>query len=567
MVSDPQVNKFRVIAQDPTVKHNQRILTTEVSIPKEELQIGPRGYRVSVVDYDSTRRTFYEPADLGDGSKFNTAPDDVLINNPCFHAQNVYAITMRTLSRFEFALGRRIPWAFYGHQLMIAPHAIQDANAFYSERDHGLFFGYFLGKDDNIVFTCLSHDIIAHETAHALLDGLRDHYTDPSRADQAAYHEGFSDIVALLSVFSLKDVVKAIVGSASNQGQNRSVLTADWLKKSALLGLAEEMGKELSLSGLRRDALRRSAMMTPDPSLLDTREYQECHLRGEIFVAAVLNAFTHVWEKRLTPFNDPVPFERVSEEGASAAEHLLNISIRALDYCPPVDIDFSDVLSAILTADWELVPNDSKYGYRNLLRTGFKDWGITPASKKKENVEEGIWLKPEIETNKPLNYDNVHFESLKRDPDEIHRFLWDNRDKLGVFEWAFTKVNWVRPCIRVGPDGFVLHETIAEYIQMIDLEAKDLHVLELKKPEDMPEDVLIRLYGGGTLIFDEFGRLKYHVHKHIDNTDRQQKKIDYMWDTGMLDRYNRIGVSKPVPPSEQFALWHRLRLGGFTGGV
>jgi hypothetical protein len=125
----------------------------------------------------------------------------------------------------------------------------------------------------------------------------------------------------------------------------------------------------------------------------------------------------------------------------------------------------------------------------------------------------------------------------------------------------------VRPCIRVGPDGFVLHETIAEYIQMIDLEAKDLHGLGLKKPEDMPDDGLIRLYGGGTLIFDEFGRLKYHVHKHIDNAVRQQKKIDYMWDAGMLDRYNRIGVSKPVPPSEQFALWHRLRLGGFTGGV
>ena len=121
-----------------------------------------------------------------------------LLADPNFHAQHTYAIVMRVLARFEFALGRRVKWGFHGHQLHIAPHAFCEANAFYSKEDRALYFGYFWNKKKEPVFTCLSHDIVAHETTHALLDGLRNRYSDPSGPDQAAFHEGFSDVVALL---------------------------------------------------------------------------------------------------------------------------------------------------------------------------------------------------------------------------------------------------------------------------------------------------------------------------------------------------------------------------------
>lgn len=549
---------FTIIAQDLTIKADGRAITAVVDVAEELLMAGPRGHRVSIVDYDTTRRIFYEPAECPPGTDYGKeVAEEVLRSDVRFHAQNVYAIVMRTLARFEFALGRRVPWGFYGHHLYVAPHAFEDANAFYSERDHSLLFGYFRGTSGKTVLTCLSHDIVAHEATHALLDGLRDHYTDPSVRDQPAFHEGFADIVALLSVFSLRELVEGIIGESGTLSEEGA--TADWLKHSALVGLAEQMGQELSPSTARCEALRLSARLTPDPLALEKPEFDAPHRRGEVLVAALMETLVNVWETRLKYLQmDPPPPDRIFEEGANAANHLLTIAVRALDYCPAVDLTFADYLSAVLTADKELFPDDRPYGYRELLRGSFEAWGIHPASAQPD----GTWVSPKT----PLKYEGVHFESLQRDHDEVFRFLWENRGDLHVYEDAFAKVNWVRPVVRVGPDGFVLRETVAEYIQKIEVEARQLKELDIDTPDDLPDDAPVTLYGGGTLIFDEFGQLKYEVHKSIDNTTRQAEKIAYWWESGMYGAKGEMGVPLSASPTDQFALWHRLRMIGVSGG-
>jgi hypothetical protein len=268
-VLSPRTRRITVIAQDPSVRRGGRIVMGKIAIPREELREGPWGHRVQVVDYDASLDRYLrpKPPPIQD-DPFTGKDPDRLIGDPEFHAWNCYAIVMSTLASFEFALGRRIAWSFGGHQIKVVPHAFADANAFYSRQDEAILFGYFQGYKD-IVFTCLSHDVIAHETTYALLDGLRERYMDPSSPDQAAFHEGFADIVALLSVFAMPGVVEQIIDLSEDAENERreplrriliSQLTEERLFRG-LLALGEQMGEEIQR--VRGAALRHSGELKP----------------------------------------------------------------------------------------------------------------------------------------------------------------------------------------------------------------------------------------------------------------------------------------------------------------
>lgn len=570
----PKTRRMTIAAKDPSAKgHDGAILTAEVEVPYEDLEDGPRGHRVHVVDYDASHGTLYKPAPVD-----SPAAGDPL-SDPAFHARSVYATVMQQLARFEFALGRRVSWGFGGHQIYVFPHAFAETNAFYSEANRCLLFGYGKDRFGANVYTCLSHDIVAHETSHALLSGLRNSYTLPSSPDQAAFHEGFSDIVALLSVFTMTDVVRALLAAEGEATVRKDRLEVEALRSGALTALAGQMGEVLS-SGRAR-ALRIAAKREPDPTTLKTPKFVECHLRGEVLSGAVLRAFVDVWHTRLqswVPFlaGDDAPLDRVVEDAQDAAEQLLTIAIRALDYCPVVDIQFGDFLSAMLTADYELFPGKGKYDYRTLLRKCFAEWGITPSSTHekaqavgREIVEDGLWEKAATERKAQgvggpeVQYDCVHRLSLERDADEVFRLLWENRPALGFYKDAYTRVSSVRPCTRVGPDGFVLHETVSEYIQLLDLEAGQLAAthLGIAKPPGMPDDTQVRLHGGGVLIFDEFGRLKYHVRSRLNNVERQSQRLAYLYQNRICDSHGRYGYNDGSPHGLQFAITH-LRSNG-----
>lgn len=587
--------KLTIIAKDPSVRVGGRILTAVVEIPAEELSPGPRGYRVQVVDYDASSGLLYPPLEhrvKEDGSyndPFESEPDDVLLGDPAFHAQNVYAIVMRVLARFEQALGRRVSWSFGGHQLQVAPHAFLEANAFYSQEDRSLLFGYFPYKRNgaevdgcdgtkacfpSMVFSCLSHDVVAHETTHALLDGLRPRYTDPSSPEQAAFHEGFSDIVALLSIYSLQDVVQKIIDQAAHPDSARDgsqprivsskTLTPKALRQSLLFSMGREFGQGLG----RGTSLRRSINLRPSKEYIKKKRFEEPHRRGELLVAAMMNAFLQIWLKRidsLSPHREKaadqdgsdLDFDRVVEDGAAIADQLLTMAIRAIDYCPPTDLQFCDFLSALLTADRELRPDDRKLRFRETLRNSFESYGITPTSKG-DGSEPGVWEPPDC----TLKYERVHMEPMLRDRDEMFRFLWENRVVLGLDKDAYTRVQAVQPALRVNPDdGFVLRETVAHYQQILNVEARELKHLGIRKPDEpvkMPDCQQVTLYGGGTLIFDEFGRLKFHVRNRLLNPERQTQRLKYLWRFGHFDRPQIL--EKKARRDNTFARMHLRRL-------
>lgn len=550
------VRKLTIIAKDPGLRigADGPMVFAQVNVPAEILAPGPTGYRVKVVDYNATERRAYaarqeyqdgetllDPFAPGEGETLlDPAYQARVIANPNFHAQNCYAIAMRTLGLFERALGRRVAWSSGGHQLHIAPHAFALANAFYSEPDRALMFGYFFTDDGKPIFTALSHDVVAHETTHAVLDGLRTRYTEPSGPDQAAFHEGFADVVALLSIFSLPEVVAAglgFQGKLPGLGEPIALIppasvSAEAIRTSILLGIGAEIG---IATGAGRGALRRSVEIVPDPDILETPEMGEAHNRGEVVVAAVTRAFVALWAARIAQlgrFEDgSYNLSAVVDEGAKVAAQLLQMAIRAIDYCPPTDIDFGQFLAALLTADRELVPDDSRFGYRDEIRASFAAYGIVPPA---TNDEEGCW--PRFAQTDQLHYSRSNAEALTRDPNECFRFLWENRDALGITERGYTQVASIDTSLRIDPDGIPFRETICQYVQLGHFFGSEL--MSLCKIKPLPEGFTtqssVDLLGGGIVVFDQYGRVKYHIGNGLLDGPRQARRLEYLRDTGQI---------------------------------
>lgn len=563
-------HRFRatVVARDPGVRDQRsrdpqrRILTAAIDFPATRLEPGPRGARFHVIDFDASRKRLTDPTDFTPQSPelppgwnfvdgFATADDATLLGSAAFRAQNVYAIAARTLSTFEFALGRPVPWAFPSPHLNLVPTAFQEANAYYSEDDQALLFGYFPASRGRTVYTCLAHDIVAHETTHAILDGLRSRFEVPGLPDQAGFHEGFADVVGLLSLLAAEESVAGILRGTGKRVR-ASEVTYGALRESVLVRLGQEFGDALHLN--RGGGLRRSVELEPttewkDPTKL---EWQEPHRRGEILVAAILQTFLRIWTDRLEALRNAGTLDRArtAEEGALAAKHILEMSIRAIDYCPPVEFEFEDFLAAMLVSDEEVVPDDRR-GYRASLRASFASFGIEPA------------IGPPVGSagaERP-SYRRFSYAALRSDPDEAFRFMWDNAELIELETRFYTHVDAVRPSVRIGPNGFVVAEWLVDYVQELVLSVGELQQLAggsdtFTIPRGIPPETQIKVWGGGTLIFDEFGGLKYHQFKKLQDWTRQHRRLEFLVGHGRWDTRGRLGFSMGTPIGQRFALAH-----------
>ncbi|MFQ6170680.1 hypothetical protein ACK8HX_03665 [Oryzobacter sp. R7] len=365
-VQPPARRPLKIFAFDPSLRRSAgNLAITEVV--NERLSPGPMGRLVRVVDYNGTKREFYAPVDLDDAPILMQRGLDPSDSDPRFHQQMVYAVVMKVIENFERALGR--PFRFrQGRKLTVLPHSFEGTNAFYDSTTLSLHFGYFTATAEDLgpnlpgqtIFTCLSHDIVAHETTHAIVDRLRDHFNDPTNRDVLAFHEGLADIVAIFQHFSFPEVL---------QDQIRAT-RSDLSQPGRLLELAQQFGYATG-QGRALRAARGTGAAAPDPSLY--AEVLEPHERGSILVAAVFDAFFRIYSNRtrglvraVTGGSGILPAGElqsdlvalVTREAAQAAQDVLTMCLRAFEYLPPVDVTFGDYLRAVVTADFELNPRD-----------------------------------------------------------------------------------------------------------------------------------------------------------------------------------------------------------------
>lgn len=197
--------------------------------------------------------------------------------------------------------------------------------------------------------TALSHDIVAHETTHAILDGLRDRFDTPGLPDQAAFHEAFADIVALLSAFGLPDLLKRrLVPFADKRGLIAKELVTTGALFDAVGELAEEMGTSEYLGEPGEDihghspvGLRNSLQLYRKPPARwdEMDEFKAPHRRGEILVACVLgprsstdnaNAFGRQEWARLGRRRDAGVY--ASSSGAPRGHNAAGFDVRVIDH-------------------------------------------------------------------------------------------------------------------------------------------------------------------------------------------------------------------------------------------
>jgi hypothetical protein len=384
----PERRPLRIFAFDPMVARAGDHRVT-VEIPYRPIKHDERSFgddRLEVVDYDASTHTYFRAVELDDPKIAMTQGLEPLEQDPQFHQQMVYAVASKVLENFDRALGRRLRFKG-GHRLRLIPHAFQARNAYFDGAMNAVLFGYFPADEDDpganlpgqLIFTCLSHDIVAHEVTHAALSRLHGYYNEPTNPQVPALHEAFADLVAMFQRLTFPEVVAPAIRESRGDLLDPN---------NRLLDIGAQFGSAAGRGG----PLRRVVAGKPDPALF--ARTKEPHALGWILVSAVYEGFVSNYRRRTRdlfrlatggtgelPEGELHPdfVNRLTSECVRTAQAVLSMCVRATDYLPPVDPTFSDFLRAMITADFELNRADDT-GLRAAMIEAFRQRGIRPES-------------------------------------------------------------------------------------------------------------------------------------------------------------------------------------------
>ncbi len=404
-----------------------------------------------------------------------------------------------------------------------------------------------------------------------------------------------------------------------------------------LTGLAGQFGRATGRPGALRYALEMmmqeetagaGAQGGAKPSVHRLGDTTEPHARGQFLVAAIFDAFVTIYERRtadLFAIAQRVPGEgaliapelvrRLAREASSAADQVLRMCVRALDYLPPVDFTFGEYLRAIVTADADLVPNDP-LNYRVAFADAFRRRGIMVPGCMSYAPDSLIWEEPDfgpllaehaagdgglfrdlmekLEVTRSLDFRRINLRDeamriVEKNQAAFHGWLvgpaegrtgpardreWERLFGIRYVDYPTglhsvrgrgrkpsVEVAFVRVARRTGPDGTELHQLVVRLVQRRRgyLDPHDQAKADkgsYKKSLPGWTDPDFWFLGGATLLIDlRTGQLRRMIRKRIDDDGRLEDQRRYHTDDpfGLAVARSALAGHRAEP----FALMHR----------
>lgn len=514
---------FDVVLQDLLVaKENPALASDDTFEVRWEpgLDDGPTSSRFAVVDYNGDTGRVLPPArwsaERRKYLKGRTALGSKQVDTPQGRQVNLWALLQYALAFYEgpSGLGRPIPWGFDGNRLTVVPHAGFGKNAFYDRKSKSLQFYYF-GTEDDRVYTCLSADIVYHELAHAILDGVRPYYSESASVETGAFHEFMGDIAAVLLTLrnnKFRGVIAEQTSGDLSAAKNLSSIAAEFGKRTA--------GRDYLRSAKNRATMSAVAGLT------------SVHTVSQVMTGAmfdILLALTGQYiDRQKAEHAAGTRKSKPSPKAAfwSAIQRMQRLTVQPLDLLPPVDVTFRDYALAVLRAHQLSNPLDP-HGYLTLMLDAFVKREILDEADR-ETLTADRYLH-ERET-----FGVFHdIDSISRSRAGAYRFLNDNREQLFIPLGTDVVVADLYDTNKHGRAGTRLpREIVLEYVWREDVVLDDDRFGRFKGQ-------VTTLLCGGTLLFDDKGNVLSWMRKpgtgiaddeaRLGWPDRRDSRIKQEW--------------------------------------
>ena len=346
-----------------------------------------------------------------------------------------------------------------------------------------------------------------------MLDGLKPGYNEVCSPETAGFHEYFGDAIAMLASLKDREIAKLVTAGAPPRLSAKNVVSA----------IASEFGA--AIHGLAKQDYLRGAWNKR--KMRELRGTYEEHDWSEILTGVYYDMLQYLYVRNLKDLSGQSDGRKRDQQQAiralfRAANQTANVMLRAIDYCPPVDLRYDEYARALLRADEVAYPDDG-YGIRDELKRIFRQRGLQPPQEDPRARGEILYALRKAK----------EIDSITATPADAYRFLDEFRHLFQIpFEANLSIVSVYRTKKRARSGYWSPKERVIEFMWSEDVELKGRSFGQLA-------GTLLPLHCGGTLVFDANGNF-LHMALVLPTEQRRKSLVQY---GRYLVRSGSLGVS------------------------